>query len=57
MTFGLLALMRISNEDAEDFSAVLVVEPANADAQAEMQKLTILIQQEKAKVSLNNYAS
>jgi len=34
-----------------DFSAILVVEPSNAAAQAEMQKLTILIHQEKAKSS------
>jgi hypothetical protein len=33
-----------------DFSDVLLVEPSNTAAQEEMRKLTMLVQQEKAKV-------
>jgi len=37
-----------------DFSGILLVDPSNSAAQEEMKKLTILIQQDKAKVCSND---
>ena len=54
MDIDLPVLMLVLKENAEDFSAVLHIEPSNATAQEEMQRVTILIHQENAKVRLNN---